>query len=59
MVVNSIPIMTKIALGANGPDLGRGSHLPGEVGGAQDGRGPGKIFAILLAPQGALVVVTV
>ena len=47
MVVNSIPIMTKIALGANGPDLGRGSHLPGEVGGAQDGRGPGEIFAIL------------
>ena len=48
MVVNSIPIMMKIAVsGANGPDLGRGSHLPGEAGGAQDGRGPGEIFAIL------------
>ena len=47
LIVNSIPIMMKIAAGANGPDLGRGAHLPGEAGGAQDGRGPGEIFAIL------------
>ena len=33
--------------GANGPDHGGGETLPGEVGGAQDGRGPGEIFVIL------------
>ena len=47
-IVNSMPVMTKIAVsGANGPDLGRGSPLPGEAGRAQDGRGPGEIHAIL------------